>query len=1686
MPNLFDSPAPVDPTTALTGMPSTLPADPVNNAIANIPTYMESANLHNIASGTGTDWTDPETYIDKAENLGVNSAKFMAVSIMSGADSIYNSAQTVGSWAGLTDGVHDTGEWISSVDDDLGQYYQSNKQAADLAGFVMTSFVPGLAGTKLLNVGREALAGASASGVLGNTLSKATGLLVPDAAKYIASSSSQIASTMGTMKLINTATLQALGAGVVNNTLEAAAFETMVQATMFKSPILEDQSNYDIAKNIAMGGLLGGAIGGVFEGVRTISAIKRDVTGALNITRESTAGNQIASITPNDQKILLIAEGRDAKIIPTAGSDNYATNTAAYSRSVELDNNNIRKTVHDMTIGSDEPAKDLANMVADGLHNVEATDVLPNIANAQTISHLGVMNDVDKAVKAMSGTLTDESQQALMSLQNRYITLTGENAGNVLDAAPAISSIADTGNDVLSVVRKQGHSVEDNFDCGAVTGSTAHTNVEGRYIWADKILKEIPEGTVINSHDLPLLQRYQDDLAKGQVNPSIKVRYQDGSTVAIDSPKVLNGIIETSKGEVVNSLQDAMTAAKATGRNSVPIEQGNAAIAKIADVKQSFLEGRVSPNSADDLYATDAANKVYNQQQVAKGLVSQISADANPADIRLLPQYAKVGYDTSALKDLNGNVTDAMVALKQQQTIYQQACDNVAMKNMGASIFSAAPDINENMLMNARLYDASPGLMSFQSGAVGSLGSATQQIGANVTRPLKSLFRKASSDAMESSLNKLGANQDAAIEWQVLNNKIANTAEQYVQDTKGYSGAGNNMIAKSQADFYDALAAGHEDISAPILQEGAPISFPVKNQETWDAITAHTGRDADRLAVRNETNSVLGKTETSHLNIYDSSIPQNPAFNPIRPNPNDYKFVAFVKDDGVSGSGHTSMIHADSAEDLDRLMALVPTDTNPSLKVITKAQTEDYFKAQGEFSYDQSLNSNYIDSTLKKTGAASNYFTQTDPQKIINDIINQHMRADDVAATNLVRMKYQPAFSFLEDQAEQSNLIAGSKYGNTETAGTTAKSIKSPYTDFIKTALDISSTDNTPLLQNVNRVMDDAVSKAYDTISGLWHSAKTPEEMASINESLDKYGINTAYSNAATDALINSVASKGVLSNFIRTSNATLINLVMGLDPISGLHRALGSVILRSSVFGNLITGLENGDAGIAGKLADLAKIGVPGVDSSAGEASLMLSPAKLQAQAYKAWWNDITADIGQDGPLMTQAKAEGAIHTNTLSSVQDVLKKFTIKGTEDDAALTDITNSGFTMAKAIDLGKKYSGTTMLDEMNRFVSWHCGKQLTDLGEEAGLLTPAESMAYRNTLVNQVDGVHIASQRPLAFQGPLGQAMGLFQGYQFNMMQQMFKYIGEGAAKDTATMLGLQGTMYGLQGEPMFQAINEHVIGNMSGNKNHTDLYDAAQGILGKTAGDFLMYGMPSNMLQTNMYSRGDIQPRSLSILPTKIEDIPTVAAYTKLFGSLYQTMNSIAAGGNVWESVLQGIEHNGVSRPLAGLAQELQATAGSGNAFSTSSKGTIIGSNDIFSIASLSRLAGAKPLDESIMNDWAFRMQSYEAENKAQSAKLLDAIKTTQIQGQTADANSIQQFSAAYLANGGKQQNFNQFMMGAYKSANTPMSQKLAIGLSTPFAQKMQFGMGGISADNNTLQGTGGFNTATSNIASQQ
>ncbi len=1595
--------------------------------LSQTPAYLLAADNHNIGNSLGGSWFDPSTWETKFDNSG----KFIASSVLSGAASVYNSFATVGNWLGADAEMINTQKWISATfDDDMGKYYAENRQAIDLAGFIGTSFIPGLAGMKLLNMGQAALKAGIVKGYIGENLASATGLLVPRTQMYVDLAAKDIIASTATFSRINNNIIKALGSGFHQNVLEAAAFETMVQATMFKSSVLEDQSKLDVVKNIAFGGLVGGVIGGSFEAARTFGAVKKQVIAANPESKLFSARAQLRTATPESQRIILNAEDRDLSAVPVnVEGSNFDVNKKLYADRVERTNLAIRSDINAMGRSGDVQ---LTNMVADAVHNLDHMQMLSNFAHSEAIGRVSS----EFAIERKLGTaIKNLDVDAAKNLHVRYVKLTGEGIGDVVDEAPRVLNIADTvivkagassEQAVLGVVGTHKFSVDKLWSAASLIGKDAHLVAEARNIWANSVLSKIKSGTKIAYDDFPLLERALKDKQL-----DIKIVMPDGLLSSPVTERDLVAHLMDIKPKVAQQLLESKVLTPGADVSSYTEE-----VAKIVNMKLSALEGSVDSKTVNDYFARQSANEAHKQFLVTKGLKSD--SDAIP-DIAFMPTTAKIAYRVpESVGASDGNIANSLVWFKQQQALFQQSADNVFTFVAGGEIAKNAPKLPDRILHKASAYNETAGLVSYANGGYNSPVAIAQQIGANVTRPLKEAMRKETQDVLEGPLVSLGNKQVAAIEFEVLNNKMAATTEQYVLDTDGVTGELFALVSKKIRDY---KLKGDTNLPPPVLQQGAEEYLLITHEETYRALAAHIGRDSNRTSNMRQIHSAQGHSDEKFSDV----------FRPVRPSSRDYPFVAFVKDTKITGAGHTTMIHAASEKELLALADKVPTDKG--YKVLYKSDAENYYKARDEYDYARTLNENYIDSEMKSRGINSQFFQRTDPQTIVNSILQQHLRADDVLATELVRLKYQPQMDWLADQGAQYSKVESSKYGSSlskiEKTGT------NPYTDITKTMLDVSKVTEYPLLHSFNKSLDTAVSKTYGVVRDLFTAAKTPKDLEAVNKHLQDAGYNNAYADAATLALVNHTAPKAELSKFVRTSNSILSFFTLGSDMLNGINNAIGANILRGTELHQLTNAIKKGDTVLADELAKLAKIQLPGTGD------LVLSPAKLIARANKSF-------LSEEGKtLIAQYEQEGLIKTG-LQQFKSIQDDFTLQGTETVTNLNSRIDRAFAKAKEFSgdiaaTGRKYSGNDFFEKYNRFISANVMHQLTDLAESAGLLTGAESRAYRNTFVNRVEGNTIASQRPIIFQGPIGQAVGLFQSYQFNLMQQLFRYVGEGTSKDAAMLIGLQGTLYGINGLPAFNFINTHIVGNLSGNKNHTDLYDATYGIAGKTAGDFLMYGIPSSITQTNIYSRGDINPRQLTIIPNSLAQVPVVGAYGKFFSNIKDTVDKIGAGGNVWQSVLQGIEHNGISRPLAGIAQVAQSLGPEGKVFSTTTKGDILYSNDLMSLATLSRLAGGRPIDEAIINDGVYRVTAYEAAQSAKRKLLTEAVKTTGIAGQVADDTSILAFSEAHAATGGKSAQFNKWMLKEYMTANTPRSEKIRSQLSSPFAQKMQILMEGRS-----------------------
>jgi hypothetical protein len=1590
----------------------------------SMASYLIATDSHSIANAN-------KTFLESAAETAENIPKFIGTSLISGANQIYNIAPTIGNFFGGDFELSDTAELMQNIDDDLGAYYKEHQQAVDAVGFFASSLIPGMAGIKVLNAGQKMLRTSIEAGKFGTNTGKALGLLAPSRQKHLNAAVKEIVNKNSTFKLADENVLKALRAGFGQSILEATAFEVAVAATLNESPVLQGQDFSDFAWNIAIGGVAFGAIGGVIDAAKASSTIKKAVKAA---DAEAMPWTHVESLPPAagsaDKIIHDMDQIRSIPEIPAHIKDDRLAFIQAQARKKEerllL---RVRKNMGDLAKGDQEVADNLFASIK----NAKTDDVMHSFLGAKEIGRMtsttGIEVELSKLGKrAVKGTASLDEAERISNLNLTFVKMWGESAGNTTTAKPVITSLSDTlakGQKIeirpqAVVAGKTKYNMKERFDLKKVTPLQA----QARHIWAQKASK-ISDNQVLDANDIPMLEKYYNEFDKVE---GIKLKVGDDTFTMADKDEVYDFLIR-QKERVANELNAL--------RNAKKVELTQEEIASIVNVRNTYLSGeiRTSDRLANeaDIFALQSYSDDYTKQLVRSGARSEA---AGTVDVWNVPQHTKVVYDNTPVKDVDGTILEGMATIRQQGVEYETNIARATASVLGDDSLKLV-EITDKDVLNANRLGAGPGFFAAASSNYGTIGSKMEFLGNTVTGIIER-NRTSAREAIEPALVKLAQNQDAYLEWSVLNNRLRQIPDQYVINDEGTA-----LIPAVVKEYNEKLAAGL-DVKPPKLRaEDSPLEIPIKNVEVSDLARIHIELNGKRVDNMRTVRTAQGMEYATRSDV----------FYPTPVNPNDFPFFAIVSDESITGTGHTKMLFANSEDQLQKQISAV-TEGNPTLKVRTKKEAEDYWKAVGQFDFEKTLNENYLDIAASRKGVSAPYIVPTDPQKVTNELLSWHLQKEAGIVRETVAARYEKQFTELRKLGEAFTNVQTSKFGSLSTLKHAEEVVENPFMDYVKTGLGIRNYADYPFWASANKLVDSKVSQMYERTVGSLKAAKTPQDLDKINGILKEHGYKGAAYDANMELLANHKAPKGVLTNFIHRGNAILATTMLRLDTLNAVNNTVGAQVLLGAETKAVIRAIQRGDEGALGELAKVSRIAVPGTEQT------MVSAPKLIANAI--------AKFGSRDKELMQFYRDNRFITTISDQYTSILDDLTLKGTETVSQLDTKIKSAMAKTKAFgDLGEKMTGNRLAEEFNRFIAADVMKQLSDIGVKRGLISPKEQLAYINTFVNRTQGNYLAAQRPMAFQGPIGQAIGLFQTYQFNLMQQLLRHVGEGSAKDSMTLLGLQGTIYGMNGMPAFNAINTHLIGTASGNTQHKDFYDVAYGAAGKTAGDWLMYGVASNMLldpelKTNLYVRGDINPRHVTILPTNPADVPIVGAYAKFFGNIFRTTDTLMEGGDVTTTLLQGLEHNGISRPLAGIAQTLKGlTNPEMQAYSTSKRGNVIASNDMLSWANMTRMLGGKPMAEAIAIDSAFRFKTYAADDTKKRQELGKAIKTTMIAGQEPSLEQIEGFAERYVEIGGKQEEFNKWATQLYKTANSSQANELQKNLDSPFAKSMQQIMGG-------------------------
>lgn len=1209
-------------------------------------------------------------------------------------------------------------------------------------------------------------------------------------------------------------------------------------------------------------------------------------------------------------------------------------------------------------------------------------------------------------------------------------------SGELMSDAPAV---------IGDILRKGALSVQD--DAVYVNGkryeqapskafSMAESPLEAtaRWAWASKL--EAAKfaklsGGIIDSADFPMLQRLVEVVEDKSLQAvtkldNILVKDADGTLRNLEDLGDLRTYANTRRMEVLEL--EFQNWKEATG--SVP---STSLLAASMNTDRAWIEAAIDRHFQPWTTGEVPAGKILSTVESLKPRTVQATwnfgavPDMAPAEaykMNMGPSHLVTAELTKerqiALRRMVGQ--DAMVnVLGEDAALFLEAADDMArttsIAGAGSSLFGAA---------NAGgIYDPKRAV------------AWVENTGKNIALTTQK-WRDAIVGTLAPSVSRIRDKPAAAAELSALTTALRRSPERFQFSAENPSQLISQRAAKLARDAEIPEAEAIERLAAA---DKYAHGYTVADEDVIEFLRTSTNHNHARQNKQTNLMNAAGLPR----NLPEVPVVYVPPVNTVR-----YPFHALVRSkEKVGLASDVTMITAKSAEQLRTLAAQVGDDFD----VFFKADTETYFKIKGEYDYAQTLNEAAVNSALARKGKLADFFPETRFENVMEDWLQWHGRQEEKLVRDAVQVGNRQFFSEMQHLSNQYRQVDESVARGI--GGLFKKKVQDPFGDYIKTALNISKQQEFPLLDSLNDFVDkvglkagDAVNKAFgDAQSGLvsWEAA---------NKVLDQYGLGRPYRDIDSYIAANEKYPRNLIREGFQKVNMALATTMLRLDFANSLVNIISTPIMLGTELASIKTLLAK-DANGLGKLNELMSLPVP------GRPGLRVpSTTKLIGDAINNFFG-----AGKQ-TLFDRYRAIGSIK-NVTEQYHELLELSSFDPMQKVSKFVE------NAKKAAEIGAKIAGNNFAEDFTRFVSADVMRQLSQPVVDAGRMSLKEQDAFISTFVNRVQGNYVTSQRPVVFQGTTGAAVSLFQTYAFNVLQQLHRHMERGDKKTLLIFASLQGSIFGLNGMPFFDAVNTHLIGGaVANNPEHKDIYSVLPGF-NKELGDWMLYGTASAFplfagSQPAVFTRGDLNPRNALILPTAIADVPAVSASLKLIDTLVGMGKNIKGGADVSDTLLQGLEHQGWNRPLAGFAQLLagQTTDKKGALVSAASDlkaTTYLGAlaERTMSIEGASRLMGARPMDEALALNAMYRNKAYQAMDRARIERLGEVVKTKMYNNEMPTDEELEDFQLRYTRSGGRVENFNAAMLRWSRDANVSVVNQLAQRQGSPYAQKLNMLMGG-------------------------
>jgi len=1653
--------------------------------------------------------------------LNAAMSKGVPAAAVSGAMSIYNSFLSTENEVDIESAVRRFGG------DEMGDYYAENRNALDLVGFVGTALIPGSIGVKGLQLAR--------AGVTVGNFGKYLNLANSNKSKYLQAALQETAATGGTIpKLLTKNRLKYLGWETADQAMQATAAELMIAATMNDSPVFEGDSLGDFGWNVALGAAFGGVIGGAVGSIAAKGIMRSAEKEIQSAARLHDALSDPAKLGLSKGTESLIMAESLLSLPQTADNLKFSYKLDGKAQSITLNTEKAlqRITMEAERLGADKLAMKF-NTLAQGDERIGQA-YFQFMQNAVEASKAAGLSPTEITQKLHGYLANLDSIKAIdiakIELDKRKFYVTAKAAGDSpLERLTGMFSKKRT-KDTL----KSPYVLADDITETDIVIKNAD-EVVGTSL--KEMFRSAPDADIIRLADgsvrvNPLSQKIIK-LKENPVQISQLIDLETGAltneTAAVIGDILKKGRLQISPDAIyVNGQKYAMAASKAASMADSPLEssarwawvsQLNASALKTAakdgvDVYDFPMLTRLA-EALDKKELTEAQLRNFKLFDSAAGneiewddvvslrslldekrlewleteFANWTEAMGSVPDVRVLAAHLNTDYrwieksiesgfaprkpnmpdptdgkvfDTAeALKPrtvmatwdfgwtpkllpeeaYNMNMGPAHLITKELTKEYQRAVRTQVNETAAAAVLGA--DLDQFMpaykLLSRDTGVEGAGATLFGASNAG-YGERARLWVQNTGKSVALVSQRRMDQTVESlapHVNALREDTEAAAELGIVTTMLRRSQHRYIVDPEDPT----RLISTEVIKLAKSKKIGIDEALALIPEiKGSPASIQIRNKPVADFLA----ESANINHARQQKFGVLHNAAGLTRNLDEAPIVYAPPINTVK-----YQYHAFVKTKPKLGLGtDVGMITAKDEVQLRELANSVSDDFD----VFFKQDTDNYFKIKGEYDYQMTLHESAVQTELSRRGKLADAFPETRFENINEDWLQWHARQEEKLVREAVQVQSREFFSELRLLSEQYRKVSESV---TRGIGSRFKSkVADPFGDYIKTALNISKQQEFPLLDSLNEFVDKLGVTAWDAINKGFADAKNGIiSWEDANKIMEEKGIGGMYKGWDDYLAANERYPKNLIRTAFQKANMALATTMLRFDFANSLINVISTPIMLGTEMASIKKMIRDDDT-MAGALRELTSVKIPGHPGRAP------STTKLIGNSINNFFS------GEKDQLLARYKGIGAVK-DVSSQYHQMLDMVAYDPKLEMGKWSKRIDS------AVELGAKISGNTFTEDFTRFISADVMRQLSQPLVDGGRLTIKEQNAFISTFVNRVQGNYVTSQRPVVFQGTTGAAVSLFQTYAFNVLQQLYRHMERGDKRTLAIFAGLQGSIFGLNGLPFFDAVNTHLIGGMiANNPEHKDAYSALPAF-NKELGDWMLYGTASAFPLFSgsapaFFTRGDINPRHALILPTAIADVPAVSASIKLATSLYDTGKNIVQGADFGDTLLQGLEHQGWNRPLAGFAQLLAGR-------STDNKGALISasidletssylSNFVdraISIEGATRLLGARPMDEAVALNAMYRNKSYEAMDRARIERLGEQVKTKLYSNEVPSTEELEDFMLRYTRSGGRIENFSQAMQRWSRDSNVSIVNQLAQKMGNPYAQKLQMLMGG-------------------------